>query len=148
MLKGIYNVTKGVAKKYFDVPSWFGSETIRDGGSWVGDQWKQIAKAPKAQRKETFEEAQERFGLNDQELLQRYQVLRRNFFLILFMMCLEILYFAYLINHADFHVLLASCIIFIFLITQAFRYSYLACQISKRKLKCSLGEWWSSLWGI
>jgi intracellular multiplication protein IcmV len=93
---------------------------------------------------ESFENSLIRLSISEADLLSRQQELRRLFLIHLMIAVLVLLYLIFLLVKKY---LLSSLLCFSILLVSVslvFRYHFWLFQIKKRKLGCSLSEWWNS----
>lgn len=92
---------------------------------------------------EDFEEARERLNLSEEDLIQQWKQYKN---LTLFFSSLTIfifIYFLYLVFRSNF---MGACMTFalsLYGLSQVFRYHFWMYQIKRKKLGCTLKEWWT-----
>jgi len=138
-IKDIFKISR---KTFFDPVTWLDVRSFKQFNLMLFRQIKSLFTIPQATRKETFEEAMERFGLNAEQvneigLTYHYYAI---FFLVI---ALAILAFALylLFHHLSFHGALLAIAVAVLSAAQAFKYDFWAFQIKVRKLGCTFQDW-------
>lgn len=126
------------------VDKWIGVDRIKENSSNLFKWAKSIFRVQEATRTETFEAAMARLHLTDAMIEQR----RRQYSILVYVfLAFSAIVFAYGIYLAYEHswggVSLAMALS-VYSLSQAFRYDFWVYQFTKRKLGCSIKEWWSS----
>lgn len=143
---GFWRSTGKVMGQIVDVrvDKWVGVDTIKENTANLSRWVKTIFRIQEADRTETFEAAMIRLHLTDAMIEQR----RRQYSILVYVfLTLAALVFAYGVYLAYQHswggVSLALALS-LYSLSQAFRYDFWVYQFTKRKLGCSIKEWWLS----
>lgn len=128
----------------FRVKEWFGTDTIVSNFQNIRDTFKNTFTQQQAELSETFEEAMVRLNLTEQDLNERKKEFRRLF--IIFSI-ISVLIFVYSVmiavtkhNIGGFFMGFA---ITLYALSHAFKYHFWLYQINKRKLGCTVREWFT-----
>ena len=137
-----------VAKRIFNVRTWFDWERTKSFSAFVGNGFKRVfmseveeAKESKNALTESFNAAKKQFNLTDADLLARQRSL---LFLTALMATIALLIFGYAIYHFFYGTILAgmiSLVVMLIAVALAFRYHFWYFQIKNHKLGCTLKEW-------
>ncbi len=134
-----------VSRKTFINPSaWFGYSLFLAQIQSTWEMVKGLFTIPVPQRVETFEEAVDRFGLSESDLVKihrRYLIFAYLFGLLAVISLIAAGYFLFK-KHAFLAFVLAITVAMLFLVN-GFRYHFWAFQIQFRQLGCSFREWWA-----
>lgn len=146
MLKGIWSFGKKKAKKHLNVSTWANFDGLIESTSWVKNLLSRIYHIPRGDRSEDFNVAMQRLNLDEAGLRERraFFIQMTSLYMVCFVMMLVYGHFYIFKLTQNAYMLLAVYIVSLLLLAQAFRYSYWTCQIAKRKLGCSILEWF--LW--
>lgn len=149
MFKRIWSYGKKKTKKHLNVTEWANYDGLRESASWLGSLFRKVFKIPEPKHSESFEEAMVRLHLSEKTLKQR-----RSFFLQMAWLYLACFAGLLVYSHQFLYketgsvwVLLSGYCVSLFVLTQAFRYSYWCCQIARRQLGCSMADWLKWLLG-
>lgn len=133
--------TRHLFQQIFNIRLWFDWERMKAFTQYLLQGCKTFLVPQKAQVTESFEEAMARLGLTDSDLLARQKGLLR---LSLLTLGFAILLLGYAIYHVFYGSLLAvmlSVVLMCVTLVLAFRYHFWYFQIKKRKLGCTIREW-------
>lgn len=148
IIRGIWSYGKKKTKQYFKVGLWVNYEGLCESTSWLKQLLLRVYDIPTKAEIEGFNNAMQRLGLDDQALQKRYRFFRS--MILLYLVCFIVMLtygYAYLYRQThNEYLLLASCFVSLLLLAQTFRYSYWMCQIARRKLGCTVADWF--LWLI
>lgn len=133
---------KVTRKTFFDPTSWIGYDELKTQNKTIFEIIFNLFVVPKAEKKETFEEAMQRFNISLSEV-DNIASTYKNFALLFIVSGLVVLAFAlYLLF---FPVIITGFLLGIassaLLLVQAFKYDFWAFQIKHRKLGCTFAEW-------
>jgi intracellular multiplication protein IcmV len=134
--------TKSLFENTFNFRAWSDWDRVKSGGDFISDSVKQVVEPNTAKVVESFNDAQKRMKLTDEDIALRGRSLLR---LSLFMLGLSVLLFCYAIYHFIFGTIHAG--VFALALTAlsaiyAFRYHFWYFQIKTRTLGCTLQEWY------
>jgi len=124
---------------------WIDLEGLKGTTRYLGKQLKTLTYNQKPPRQETYEEALQRLQLTE-EIVQAQS--RRYFLLILLFLTLSFLVFCYFLWLCFLKNVMGSCMAFslvLYGLTIAFRYHFWHYQIQRKKLDCTLREWFTDL---
>jgi intracellular multiplication protein IcmV len=128
----------------FRVKDWFGTDFIVDNFKNIRTNFKHTFTQQQAELKETFDESLIRLNLTETDLANRKKEFKR---LLLIFIAVAVLIFVYslaiaIINHniGGFFMGLA---ITLYALSHAFKYHFWLYQINKRKLGCTVREWFT-----
>ena len=144
-LKDIFKISR---KTFFDPLTWIDYQSLKNLNFTLFNQIRALFAVPKPQRKETFEQAVKRFGLNVEELeniKQSYQGYAILFLLI--SIGIGLFSFYLIFHYKTFFGFLIGAAVVAFSLAQAFRYDFWAFQIKQRKLGCTFAEWKQARFG-
>lgn len=148
MIRGIWSYGKKKSKQYFRVGLWVNYEGLRESSAWLKHLLLRVYDIPTKTEVADFHTAMQRLGLDDQAVQKRYRFFRS--MILLYVLCfIVMMVYGYAYLYAQTHneyLLLASSFVSLLLLAQAFRYSYWMCQIARRKLGCTVADWF--LWLI
>ena len=138
---GVFKVAGSVVKTCADVRTWTGFDYLKDNTVSLTRYGKKLISPRKASFQESFEEAQNRLGLEEKDITKIEQrFLRLSYFYCLLtgsILC----YMLYLFWHAA---LISGCIatlVSLLSAVKAFESNFYYFQIKNRKLGCTLHEW-------
>jgi intracellular multiplication protein IcmV len=139
---GFWSGLKKGAKPFVDVQSWLNLDQLKNYGKSISDIGKSLFIPQKASRNETFEQAIRRFNLSEADLNKKAENLY-NLSIIFCAIALCLLgYVIYLIiTHASIMAVIVTLVLSSIILTKAFSYHFWVFQIKKRRLGCSLQEW-------
>jgi len=134
------NILKGTVRTVANIPGWFGLRFMRKATGGVVKLMRPMYSTPQAKRKETFEQAQARLGLSEQDILMRLKNLRLQSWIYAIAMILSLAYTVYLLFSGYFACILALGV------SGLFCFKFVTCrfwlfQIQHRSLGCNLHEW-------
>lgn len=142
---GIFRKTKGITSTLIDVRAdrWLSlsylSETTNRLKSMVTD----TITPQKASRSETFEQAMRRLKLTEDDIKARQKEFKRLVAVFLVMSLIIICYGFYLAFIGKVLSAMITLGLSLFSLAQAFKYHFWLFQIKKRKLGCSVREWFN-----
>lgn len=137
----IKEILKVNRKTFFNPRAWLSYDTIKEQTLAVWALIKQIFVTPVAENPETFEEAQARLGLTNEEIATTGQTYL-GFAIFYALVAVAIFAVAiYFIVHLAFAGFILALAITIFMGGQAFQNHFLYFQIKHRKLGCTYEEW-------
>lgn len=137
----IKEILKVNRKTFFNPRAWLSYDTVKEQTLLVWTLVKQIFVTPTAENPETFEEAQARLGLTDEEIAttgQTYLAFALFYALVTVAIFAVAIYF--IVDHSFAGFILAVAIT-VFMGGQAFQNHFLYFQIKHRKLGCTYEEW-------
>jgi len=128
----------------FRVKEWFGTDTIVSNFKNIRDNFKNNFTQQQAELSETFEEAMVRLNLTEQDVSDRKKEFRR-LFIIFSIISVAIFIYSVIIavhkhNIGGFFMGFA---ITLYALSHAFKYHFWLYQINKRKLGCTVREWFT-----
>lgn len=133
---------KVTRKTFFDPSSWIGYEDLKSQNKTLFDILMTLFVVPKAETKETFEQAMQRFQISlsqADDIAATY----RTYAILFVMLGIVVACFAFYLLF--FHFVLTGFLLGIastaLLLVQAFKYDFWAFQIKQRKLGCTFAEW-------
>ncbi len=103
---------------------------------------KDVYKRPRAERIETFEEALVRLSLTEEDVKERYRDYQHLFYLFSFVASGLFFYSFYMLFLGFFNGFILSLAVCLLAALQAFKRHFWMFQVKKRKLGCTLLEWW------
>lgn len=133
--------TKSVLARVFNVREWSDWNRVRAGGKSIEGAAKDLFVLKTTQVVETFDEAQRRMKLTDENLAERARALFNWSVLMLFFSVLLLVYALYHFVYGSFHAGILVLALVCLAISLSFRYSFWYFQIKNRKLGCSFQEW-------
>lgn len=125
----------------FNFRAWFDWDRLKSFTLYLLQGIKKLFVPQRPTESESFEAAQKRLNLTEQDLLKRQKGLLR---VSIFMLLFAIFFFGYAIYHFIYLQLLGgilSLVVMTIALVLAFRYHFWYFQIKKRKLGCSIHEW-------
>ena len=139
---GFWSGLKKGVKPFVDVSSWLNLDQLKNYGKSISDIGKSLFIAQKASRNETFEAALKRFNLSEAELQKKAEDLHKlSVIFSVFAVCL-LAYFIYLlVTHGSIMAIIVTLVLSSVIFAKAFSYHFWVFQIKKRRLGCSLQEW-------
>ena len=136
------NRTVSVFKRIFDVKTWSDWNRMKSFTVYLKDGFKKFFVPQEIEARETFEQAKIRLNLSDKDLLSRQRgLLHLSILMVVFAVGLFI-YFIYQLFQLHFLAASLSIIIVLIALVLAVRYHFWYFQIKKRKLGCTLREWY------
>lgn len=143
---GFFSRTGKILKPLVNFPKWMGLKRIKEDASFIKTVAKQMVTPQKATRTETFDEALKRLDLSEAQLVERYQALRRIFFIYVLIALPILAYALYLYSEGSWHGQLLITVVLLMVVAQAFRYNFWMFQLRQRRLGCSFREWYRHFW--
>lgn len=141
IIRGIGKATK----PFVNFPAWMGLKQLSSSGKGIKDTAKSLLQQSKSTRKETFEEAVARLGLNEQVLKQRQQVFLRMAMAYGAMALSLFGYSVYLLVTMHIAAGFMTLVLTVLALTLAFRQHFWYFEIKQRKLGCTVKEWFFHL---
>jgi intracellular multiplication protein IcmV len=138
-VKDIFKVSR---KTFFDPLAWIDYNWLKILNKTIYAQLAALFKIPKPLRTETFEQAVQRFDLQESDIKQIEQDYRS--FAILFAafgIAIFVFGFYLFFHHGTFHGWIIAMAVAALSFSQAFKYDFWAFQIKQRKLGCTLKDW-------
>ena len=136
---------RGTFKRFFDVGSWLGVNEIKRNTGNLRDLAKSLFTVQKPERKETFQEAVERYQLKESDLEEKKDAFFKVAMLYFGACCCMLLYSIYLFIYGQykttFMALAFSCVLFSMFFRQHFWYT----QIKHKRLGFTFTEWLFSI---
>jgi intracellular multiplication protein IcmV len=136
-------LTKGIAKTFFDVPSWLGLQQLKEETKELIGWVRPFMTPKKIKQESTFKQAMKHFDVTEKELSS---YARQYLFLSFFYSLLGLLSLLYAIYHFYHRHLVAGLItilISLFIFLQAFVMHFWYFEIKHHKLGCTFHEWLS-----
>ncbi len=137
------DVVKISRKTFFNPTGWLGYDSL---GAQFRSSWqilKDMFTTPTAGNTETFEQAQQRFNLTEEQI----QHISKQFSLFTYILVacgvMTILFSFYLLFRGVFSGFLIGVATTAVFCAYAFRYSFWRFEIIHRKLGCTFNEWWT-----
>ncbi|WP_058530070.1 type IVB secretion system protein IcmV [Legionella londiniensis] len=130
-------------KRVLNIKAWLDWDRLKRFTRYLGLGFKKLFIIQIEPVQENFEAAKTRFNLTESDLLQRQKALFR---LSLFMIAIALMVFSYAVYQLYFANIIAfllSLVVLFIALVLAFRYHYWYYLIKKRKLGCSLHEWFT-----
>ena len=136
------SLKKGVSSG-FKVKRWIAADSIKDNGLFIIKLFKSIFTRKQGGKviTETFEAAQQRMGLSDEDLSKR---VRSGRYLVWFCTALSValaVYMYYLFSRAQLLAGLLSLVLCLTMLAYAYREHFNIFQIQQRRLGCSFKQW-------
>lgn len=130
-------------KTFIDIPSWLGMPVLRAHFKTTWVLARGLYKPSSTVRKETFNEAVGRLQVTETDLHNIIENYRFNVGLFAFMSLFTASLAGYFLLTGYLAPVLLSMAVAILFLSQAFKYHFWLFQIKKRKLGCTLQEWWA-----
>jgi len=140
----MFDRTQGVAKRYLNVNTYMGLDSLKANAQLLGGLAKQVFKVPSAKRTETFQEALTRLNLSEADIQHRQRVFFRLSVSLLLGAVAVLLYGFYIFSEGRLAAFGLDLAVVVLLLAQAFRYHFWFFQVKNRKLGCTAKEWWNS----
>jgi intracellular multiplication protein IcmV len=140
----VRDALKVTRKTFFNPLGWLGYKELKTYNKIIFANIKDLATVEKPERKETFEEAMERFEVTDADvkrISERY-LLYAIFFVIVAAFTFAGA-FVFLIGYGKFSGFMLALACTTILLCYAFRFHFWHFQIKHRKLGCTFADWWS-----
>ncbi len=91
---------------------------------------------------ESFDQALERLGLTEADLVRKTQFLNTSFAFYMAVIVVAVIYAIYLLFQAEVFSLIVVVLLFALFLVKAVQMRFWMFQIRQRKLDCSFSEWW------
>lgn len=141
MKKKTTSRTAGVIKRIFRVREWADMDRTKSYTQYLIDGFKKFFVPQKAQKNESFEEAVKQFNVSEADLEAKQNALYRLAMLMLVIAFGMFGYSIYCMLYGSFMSVMLSFVVVALALALAFRYHFWYFQISRRKLGCTLTEW-------
>jgi len=138
---GIIDKTKGFLKRQLDVKAWVSWEERKRTSRSLFKNINNLFVVQKASKKESFEQAMERLGLDEEALLARKKEFYFLIGLFLSVAVAVMIYACWLFGHGHMRAFVIASGMFVVAMAQTIRYHFWIFQIKQRRLGCSLKEW-------
>jgi intracellular multiplication protein IcmV len=137
--KDIFKISR---KTYFDPMAWIDYNSLKNLNKSLYTLLSDLFRVPKATRVETFEQAVQRFHLNEDEI-KNIEIEYRTYAFCLLIFGIGVLAFAFylFLHHGSIHGGMIAIAVAGFCFAQALKYDFWAFQIQQRKLGCTLKDW-------
>jgi intracellular multiplication protein IcmV len=136
-----------IIKPFVNFPQWMGLGQITTVGKSIKDTAKSLAEKPKANRKETYEQAVARLHLSENDLKKRMQNLLLMAGVYCAMGALLFVYSIFLMFTAHLAAFFLSFVLTVVVLTLAFRQHFWYFQMKQRRLGCTVKEWLNGAFG-
>lgn len=145
MSKETENKRRSFLRSMVDFPTWMGLSELKNYSLTIKDLFNSLFVLPKIQGEhhlnESFDEAMQRLNLNETQLIQRAKEIAILFKLLLTAAVLILCYSIYLLTNGMYMASMLAFSVMLYVAAQAFRQHFWLYQIRRRKLGCSLQEW-------
>lgn len=141
MEKKHYSRTGRFITRIFNIRAWSDYDRTKANTVYVGRSIKNLFILRPPGQEESFEQAQKRLGLSEQDLLEKQKALLRLSIIMCvgaLALCVYALYNFYTLNLKSGFI---SLVVMSIALVLAFRYHFWFFQIKQRKLGCSIQEW-------
>jgi intracellular multiplication protein IcmV len=131
-----------VFSRIINVRTWADWDRVKFYTTYLGEGISRLFVPVKAKEIESFDAAMSRLNISEADLLVKQNALLR---LSRLMVAIAVLIFAYCGYHlfqGAFRAAIISFIVMLIALVLSFRYHFWYFQIKKRKLGCTLSEWW------
>ncbi len=144
LLMGFWSGLKKGAKPFVDVPSWMNLNQLKNYGKSISDIGKGLFIPQQASRYETFEDALRRLKLSEDQLNHKAANLHNlSIMLSLIALCLFAYVIYLLVTHGKIMAIMVTLVLTAVILAKAFSYHFWVFQIKKRRLGCTLQEWFT-----
>ncbi len=137
----------GLFRQMFNVSGWMGMSNLTQSASDIVKSFKDLSLTREAARRETFDEAMQRLGMKEADVLLR---IRQCYYTAWFYVACSLLLFAYAIYLITLHIFLGAIITLILTLLAgalAYRESFWYFQMKVRKLGCTFKEYQAFMLG-
>jgi len=131
-----------VASRIINVRKWADWDRMKSFTVYLGSGFKRMFVPDKGTANESFKEAMSRLKLNDADLLVKQKALFRLSVLMVIVASLIFGYAGYQLFYGSIKAFLISLVVMSISLVLAFRYHFWYFQIKRRKLGCTLDEWY------
>jgi intracellular multiplication protein IcmV len=128
--------------RIFNVKAWLDFDRIRSFTLYITDGFKTMFLPQKKAKGESFAQTIAKFKISEEELAKKQTALRRLSFLMCGIALFIFAYAIYLMFYGSLKAVLISIILMLLALVFAFRYHFWYFQIKKRKLGCTIKEWY------
>lgn len=137
-----------VIKPLVNFPAWMGWNQIKVSGNTIKEAAKLLADQPKSHRQENFQQAIARLRLSEADLAQRMTFFKRMAFFYLLVAIGLFGYAVYMVIGEYWAAALLSTVLTVLAAVLALRQHFWYYQMKKRKLGCTLKEWWQDTFNV
>ncbi len=147
MFRQIWTYGKKQTKERLKVKEWTNYHDLRDTASWLGSLAKKVFDTKASNQQQEFAQAMAHFRMDEATLQRRMQWFRQLtwFYLVCFIAMLVYCHWFLYAESGSVLITAAGYCVSLLLLVQAFRFSYWHCQMAKRKLGCSVLDWFQWL---
>lgn len=139
---GFWSGFKKVTKPFVDVPSWLNTREIKTYGNSIIDMGKGLFIPQTPKHNESFEQAKIRLRLTEKDIQKRRNEFRTLVILFSLITLFLVGYLIYLIViHSSILAKLITMALILMVLAKLFNYHFWLYQIQKRRLGCSIKEW-------
>lgn len=133
---------RSTIKSLFNVKSWLGWDSLVQNGVWIRSIYGKLVEQPVvSDRKETFNEACERYGYTPEFLAQQIVQFEKAAILYFSLLCLGVLYMAWLFFHHRWLAFFVMIPLNFMLFSFYFRESFWLMQIRQKRLGMGFRDW-------
>lgn len=141
---GFWSGLKKGAKPFVDVSSWMNLDQLKTYGKSISNMGKGLFVPQQASRYETFDDALRRLKLSEAELNHKAANLHNlSITLSLIALCLFAYVIYLIITHGKLMAIIVTSVLTTVILAKAFSYHFWVFQIRKRRLGCTLQEWFT-----
>lgn len=133
--------TMSFVARIFRIREWTDWDRVRAGGHSIGDAAKALFVLKKDDSVETFDDAQRRMKLTDDDVANRSRALLAWSMVMLILAALLLSYAMYLFIVGSLHAGLFVLVLMCLSLSMSFRYHFWYYQMTIRKLGCSFQDW-------
>jgi intracellular multiplication protein IcmV len=123
--------------------AWILYDSVKQGYGTVSDTVDDLFAVHESDRKESFAEAAERLNLTEKKIKEQYENFRRMTMLLLLISMAIFLYSLYFLFTGGFFGFFLAFLLTLVSLGGTFRYHFWLFQIKKRKLGCTISEWFT-----
>lgn len=138
---------KGMFRQMVNVSGWMGLDNLKQTGGNIVKSFKDLTNAPDVIRKETFEEAMQRYHMNDAAVARRIKQCYYTGWLYSAFGVVLFLYGCYLMMHGNYIAGVIAWILTTLAGALAYRESFWYFQMTVRKLGCTFKEYCAFILG-
>ena len=142
-----YNMKLKRTKRLFKerIPNWMDLSRAKEGGQGIVDMVKKLLVPSQPERTETFEQAIQRLGLSEPDIMERQQSFYRLFIIMALVTGGVLGYSFYLLFSGHFMAAMASFAVSLIASAVSFRNHFWHTQLKHRKLGMTVKEWWDAI---
>lgn len=143
---GLFRKTRNLAGKVIDVrvDKWVSVDYLKETTGHIKSILDDVLIPKRARYSETFDEALNRLSLTEKDLIQQEKDFTRLFYFFVVLSTVIIIYGLYLAITGSFISALIAFCLSLYSFAQAFRFHFWLFQLKRRKLGCTLKEWFNS----